>query len=786
MNKLIVFPTSRAIREYTLTHINQNTLLPKLLSIDELFKNIININKKRYIDDNLRIIYLKEAIDFDTFDKIGISSNMQEFWKQSDFIFRFLGELAHEDIDIDSLNKYDTYAHYEEHLAVLKQVKENYINILDKHNLIDKLNLPSNYTLNIDYIKSFDTIHIILEGYLSKFEYKLIQELSQYNTTILEFTYNEFNQKSILQIDNDILNLQINHKYKINISSNTIITKQPLLLEKSSCKLFAFESKINQVAFIKQSIYDAVVNQHIQPQDIVVVLPDESFAHYLKLFDNENYLNFAFGFDIFNTNIYKVFNAINNFLNDSKEQNKDLLTFLNIDFQNQFFIDMQTNWTKQINENHISIINNYILNNTDNKEIILSIEKVIFSLSHVFLNNNIQISLKNFFKILLQKLQKLTIDDTKGGKITVMGLLETRAINFKAVIVCDFNDDIVPKRSSKDKFLSTHIKQLASLPTSLHRQNLQAYYYDKLFKQSNHLYISYVQNDTSILSRFATKLLDYKLSKMPVDKQFQDILYIHSSKEYEDDTIQLDIDLSKQIWSASSLKRYLTCKRQYYYHNIQKIKEHYFDIKPQGFELGNIIHNVLEAVYNENSYFTSEDTLYKSIIDKINQYDITNPYLIFDIELLKKKIKTLVTNDIQRFNNSIKVIACEKPFKFVHNGITFTGTIDRIDKNKDDSIDIIDYKTSKTLKVDTPKTYQKSIDFQLEIYFLALDSFQISNICYYNLNNGQLLNEIMIDEKLILLDEKLEELHTTTVSFDKCDDIQKCKYCPYSTICKRD
>ena len=111
MNKLIVFPTSRAIREYTLTHINQNTLLPKLLSIDELFKNIININKKRYIDDNLRIIYLKEAIDFDTFDKIGISSNMQEFWKQSDFIFRFLGELAHEDIDIDSLNKYDTYAH---------------------------------------------------------------------------------------------------------------------------------------------------------------------------------------------------------------------------------------------------------------------------------------------------------------------------------------------------------------------------------------------------------------------------------------------------------------------------------------------------------------------------------------------------------------------------------------------------------------------------------------------------------------------------------------------------
>ena len=50
----------------------------------------------------------------------------------------------------------------------------------------------------------------------------------------------------------------------------------------------------------------------------------------------------------------------------------------------------------------------------------------------------------------LQRLASRTIDDVRGGKITVMGVLETRNISFDGVIIVDFNDNHVPKKSDKD------------------------------------------------------------------------------------------------------------------------------------------------------------------------------------------------------------------------------------------------------------------------------------------------------------------------------------------------
>jgi CRISPR/Cas system-associated exonuclease Cas4 (RecB family) len=784
LNKLLVFPTSRAIRNYISINQEINTLLPKIISIDELFKNSININKKKYIDENLRIIYLKEAVDFIEFNQLGISTKSHEFFRQSDFIFRFLGELSHENIEIDSLDQYDTYAHYTEHIEILKIVKQNYINILNKHNLVDKLNLPDNYSINTEYIQSFDTIHIVLEGYLSKFEYLIIDQISSHNTTTVQFDYNKLNEKSILQINNNTLNLQLNNKYTINLSTNEILEVNKIEEIKSPAKIFPFESRINQIAFIKQSIYDLIMIEKINPEDIVIILPDETFASQLKLFDKENYFNFAFGFDIKDTASYKTINAISTFMNDRQTQHQKLLEFVEI--ENEFFLKIEQNWNKNISHNILETIREFIENNNDTNEVKQSIQKILFTLTHVFFDNNVKIELKDFFKILIQKLNKLTIDDTRGGKITVMGLLETRSVNFKGVIVCDFNDDIVPKRSSKDKFLSSHIKELASLPTATNRQNLQAYYYDKLFKQASHIYISYVQNDISNISRFAIQLLDYKHTKTTCDKIFENILYTQNKIQTLDDDIILDIDLSKKIWSATSLKRFLECKRKYYLQDILKIKEHHFSIKPQGFELGQIIHNTLEDIYKKNNYFSNEEILYKNIINKLTSFEINNPYLIFDIELWKKKIQKLVKTDIKRFNQGIKILECEKTFKIIHNGVTLTGSIDRIDIHQDASIDILDYKTSKSLKIDTLKTYEKAKDFQLEFYYLANQSDKILKVCYYDLNSGQLLDEQMLDEKLVLLDEKLSELTTNSVNFSKCDDLKECQYCPYTTICQRD
>ncbi len=52
-NELIVYPTSRAIREAIKRRSNENLLLPSYLTIDELFKKSISVSNKKYIDEEL-------------------------------------------------------------------------------------------------------------------------------------------------------------------------------------------------------------------------------------------------------------------------------------------------------------------------------------------------------------------------------------------------------------------------------------------------------------------------------------------------------------------------------------------------------------------------------------------------------------------------------------------------------------------------------------------------------------------------------------------------------------
>ncbi len=52
--KLLVFPTSRSIREYVNSQKEFNTLLPAIITIDELFKKSLVFENKKYLDEDER------------------------------------------------------------------------------------------------------------------------------------------------------------------------------------------------------------------------------------------------------------------------------------------------------------------------------------------------------------------------------------------------------------------------------------------------------------------------------------------------------------------------------------------------------------------------------------------------------------------------------------------------------------------------------------------------------------------------------------------------------------
>ena len=781
---LLVFPSSRSIRDYITKSQKQNILLPSIVSIDDFFKKSLYFKNKKYIDDEEKFLYLKEAVLDIKLHKLGISSSFSAFLKQSDYIYRFFLELASEKVDIDTLFKYDTYEYYTEHLEILKNIKKNYLNTLDLHNAIDKLNMDKYAILNTKYIDKFLDIEIYFEGYFTKQEFDFIQMISKIKLLKINFISTKYNQKSIEKFSNLNLSFNLDYEYKIDFTNKILLESKKIESKIKKFDIKAFSSRINQIAYIKQSITNTI-NNGIEASNIVLVLPDEKFANLLKLFDYEKYFNFAMGLDIFNAKLFKIIEAIHLFISKDEIKNKNNMEFLNLDMNiiNNLFIQ---NWNKVLKIETFQEICQYFLSLETNKELIQKFSEIVYKLNKIFFTLKNNILLKDAYKILSVQISTITLDDISSGKITVLGLLECRKISFDTVIICDFNEHLIPKRNLKDKFLSTSLKQAVNLPSSYDREKLQKYYYDRLINQAQEVYISYVKNDTNQISRFSNELFSKYVKSSSNDKTHDDsykhILYTQHYLHHFDKDIVLDIDLSQYVWSASSLKYFLECKRKYYLKYIVKIKEHDIGLKPKAYELGNIVHKALELYYKQD-ILTFEKL--KQIFDNIK---VSNTFLILDLEVFKKKLYNFFLYEKNLFKQRRTIVNLEKSFSFKYNNIKLKGTIDRIDK-VDNIYEVIDYKTSNSLKVDTKRTYEKSSDFQLEFYYLATSYiYNTKDIkaYYYDLQNIKLLEEIQLDIKIDLLDKIFEELKTKKVNFNKCEDKIRCIYCSYIHICNRD
>ncbi|WP_157278571.1 PD-(D/E)XK nuclease family protein [Aliarcobacter butzleri] len=778
--KLLVFPTSRAIRDYISKQKSNNTLLPFILTIDEFLKKSISLSNLKYCEEEHRVLFLNEAIKNIDIKKLGISDNFRKFLKQSDYIYRFFLELASEKVEIEEIQNVDTYDFYLEHLEILKAIKKKYIEILENNSYVDKINLDKHYEINENFLDKFQDIELHFEGYFTKVEFEIVEKISQKIDTKIIFYSNSYNQRSLEVFKNLNINLKIDYKYKIDLTNKIIIDEEEIKSLLESYEIKGFSSRLNQIAYIKSCIEKSVLNG-VNPKDIALVLPDESFVSSIELFDDERYFNYAMGKSIKNKELYQISNAIYLYLSEDEEKNISNISYLKIDKE---FIDKSIKpfWNKVTNKELFVSITDFIKQKEKNIELIEKYDELLYKLNITLFSNENKILLKDVYKIFLQKLLSITLDDINSGKITVLGLLETRTVSFDTVIICDFNESYIPKISVKDKFLSTRLKQLANLPTQFDRESLQKYYYKRLMSSSKNVFISYVNSETNQISRFANELFEKNIVTDTNDSFYKHILYDNHKISYFDEDIISKIDLTKFIWSATSFKNFLECKRRFYLQYILKINEHTISLKPKGYELGDIIHSILEDYYSKDNKNSIEELFLK--------YKSSNPFLTLDLEVWKKKLLNFYEFDKQRLKNR-EIIMIEKEFNCSFNNINIKGIIDRVDKFED-NYEVIDYKTSSTLSVDTLKTYEKSVDFQLEFYHIALQQlFKNSNIkaFYYDLNECLLKEEVVIQEKLELLSSKfdeLKELSKNEINFLKCEDKSNCLYCAYKIICNRE
>ncbi|CAA6825622.1 MAG: FIG00388203: hypothetical protein [uncultured Sulfurovum sp.] len=769
MKILKIYPTSRVIRNERLKQKEEDTLLPTLMRVDEFEKRAIILPELAMVDPLHRTLFLQEASNFEGFKALKINRELIRFLTKSDAIFKFFEELSHEEVSFDALVEGDAYVEFSEHIEVLEQLLLNYKHLLASKGLTDRVFVPSSYRLNKGFVESYDGFEFFLEGYLSYFELRLMEQIAQYKPFVIHMHTSKFNLKVQERFREFGIELENNAYVKFDLHTQTVLAsianKQVIKAE-----VFAVEERLAQIPLLLEAV-QKMVNTGIDADDIVVILPDESFKESIQLYDKLNNFNFAMGSDFNKTKAYKQLESIYKHWQIFSDESQFLLKKYEIKVEEVNNINL----TQKLRvEQFFNILERLNLANK-RQEVLdnMALFKQVFS-------TNIM-GIKSWMFLWLKKLSTVALDDVRGGKVTVMGALETRGVCFKGVVVVDFNDGIVPSLPAKDNFLNSGLRKFAKLPTKNDREALQKQLYKRILEQAEVSTIIYSKSNNKAPASYL-----YELGL----GMGQDII-VNTKLLYNEENMVIEIenpiiknfDATALTWSATRLKIFLACKRKYYYNYVLNLQAKEEDALNEGL----FLHKLLEHLFKEKTFFESKGQM-KSDIDRLldELLETNNPKIAYSKLLWKAKFEKFIDAQVEHFKTGWRVLAREEQIIGSIGGINFKGVVDRIDQDSRGTF-IFDYKSGSINEANRTKNLEKLTDFQMSIYAeLLKDRFKDLRLAFIEIFNGKMTEITALEEKTALLHEIISELKgMREVVAERCEDVSKCQYCDYTLLCGR-
>ncbi len=775
----IVLPTARAIRYEQLHLPNSSLFLPNYVTMSDFLSKLCVVDGYRFIDEDTRTLLLLEASDFDGFSSLQIERNFFTFTKNSSYIFKFFGELSAELYDISSLISADVYAEYEEHITILGELYKRYEKLCHDAKYLDRIFLPKLYSFNESYLKCNPNIVLKIDGHLTNFEFELLERACEYSSVTLLFSTSRFNLKMQERLRVLGIETTIGKNYTIDFNTKKVIEFEDIVENKNiSCE--SFSEPLLQVAFVKNKIYE-FVKKGYKPENIAVIVPNESFAQLLKNFDTKSNLNLAMGEPFRECKLYRQLQASIQLLDLDSVENRARQERVG----DQLYIKLLGVYYKEASEVDFIEFMRGIEEHFSVKREVAIYKEELFNFERLlpFMES---MRVKSLLNLFMQRLAARSLDDIRGGKITVMGVLETRSVAFDGVIIVDFDDKNVPKRSDKDMFLNSAIREVAGLPTMSDRENLQKHYYTQLLNASKEVAISFVSSSESEGSRFLKQLgvsiyqkySEFELTQLLFKshsqerKVFQERTYAHSFR---------DIKLS-----ATRLKTYLTCKRKYYFKYVEFLKNHTIPSDmPEEYEIGNAVHLALKELYSKKSSYLDSEELQKDLERELEKQRGKSELEAYLIEIQKRRLQGFATKEVAHFEEGYEVIATEEFFEVAYKGIVLIGQIDRVDR-RGDRVTVLDYKTG-NYTLYNKNNFTEATDFQLEFYYLlAAGLGTVESCAFYDLKELKIVPESFLAEKLELLDSHIKDLLLVEeLDTQMCEDEKNCTFCEYKIICGR-
>lgn len=362
---------------------------------------------------------------------------------------------------------------------------------------------------------------------------------------------------------------------------------------------------------------------------------------------------------------------------------------------------------------------------------------------------------KEFIYIILEEIQKLTstIRQSELGDLTrnifgsllrqslaskrvayqgeplcglqIMGILETRNLDFENVIVLSLTDENFPGNRATSSYIPFNLRQAFGLPTPADHEAMWGYYFYRLISRCNNLVLMYssAADDrlTGEQSRYIYQLeyesphkITYSNINLSIESKPRKVISIA-----KDQAIMQELDRLKLY--PSKINRVIDCPLRFYFYDIErlKIKD---SIQPQitHLDVGNTLHQAIETLYKpliglplapkhisriSDSQIT--DAVYQAMTTVLGQ---RVEQLESDGRMqLHRDIVTRYTRNIVRWDASshedFVITAIEEPIEYTFmsgsvlgditltKDVTIAGVADRIDTMSDGTIRVIDYKS---------------------------------------------------------------------------------------------
>lgn len=369
------------------------------------------------------------------------------------------------------------------------------------------------------------------------------------------------------------------------------------------------------------------------------------------------------------------------------------------------------------------------------KEAIYRMYTLFNRLHELIVSGDLSVDLITLLRLITQLVQSTSIPfhGEPAIGLQVMGVLETRNIDFDNVLLLSCNEGNMPKGVNDASFIPYAIRKAHSLTTIDHKVAIYSYYFHRLLQRAQNITILYnnatEDGHTGEMSRFMLQMLvesGHKIERLSLQAgQMPNVLQPHAV-EKTDSIMQQLMKLDKL--SPTAINRYLRCQLLFFYNTVAGLKEsdeETDDIDNRTF--GNIFHKGSQLIYEQlmDANFTvSENAIKDFLADKsallrivdrtfneelfkvanAKQHPQYNGLQLINRGVIISYLKKLLQMDLSL--TPFRILAMEKPVEqevvFNVDGKTHTltigGYVDRLDEVEEGNgkvIRVVDYKTGR-------------------------------------------------------------------------------------------